>query len=161
MIKTFSNYFLVILFLIINSAYADDFNLKGIKSFYIAVEDMTAEDSASCKIDKEDITLSTKYIISNSLIDIEDKYTIDKEILWIQPTVIFSEKANVCTGVINLQAFSFNNVKNSAGYKEVSKVVSYENLMQVIERPTFYKEYYIETLEEMIKKFVVAWSKDN
>ncbi len=160
MSKKISYYFFVILFLIANSAYAGDFNLKGIKSFYIAIEDM-AEDSINCKISRKDITLSTKYILSNSLINIKEEYTGDVEILWIQPTIIFSDDANICTGVINLQTFSFKNVENSAGYNDVSKVVSYERLKQVLERPNYYKEFYIENLEEMIKQLVVEWSKDN
>ena len=161
MIKTYSYYFSVIFFLIANSVYAEDFNLKGLKNFYIAIEDMS-EDSINCKINREDITLSTKYILSNSLINVKEEYSVDTEVLYIQPTVIFSEKANVCTGAINLQTFSFKIVENSAGYNDViSKVVSYENLKSVLERPNYYKEFYLENIEEMIKRFVVEWSKYN
>ena len=160
MSNKFSYYLFTIFFFITINAYADDFNLKGIKSFYIAIEDLH-EDSINCKINKEDITLSTKYILSNSLINIKEEYTGDIEILWIQPTVIFSDKANICAGTINLQTFSFKNVDNSAGYNDVRKVVSYEKLKQVLERPNYYKEFYIENLEEMIKQLVVEWSKDN
>ena len=161
MIKTFSYYFSVILILMANSTYAGDFNLKGIKNFYVAIEDMS-EASINCKINREDIILSTKYILSNSLINIKEEFSVDTEVLYIQPTVIFSEIANVCSGAINLQTFSFKNVENSAGYNdELSKVISYENLKSVLERPNYYKEFYIENLEGMIKKFVVEWSKYN
>jgi len=110
----------------------------------------------SCNVYRENLETTTKYILSNSKLEITKSY--DLPYLYVQPIIMESD--TICTGAINIM-LKKNHMLKDGSYNTGDFVYYFNNTVIFKSGKNEFKRYFIETLEEELKKFVVEWSEYN
>lgn len=151
-------FFVIIVFGILFSgnAYA---KLNGVKEFYLEIRHSGTK-NLKCKAPsyKNEIEITAKYVLSNSLIKLSK--TMNAEFLKIH--ILTDEKEETCASAINLSTYSVGYLRNSSGHKFLSERISYSNEKIVISnKRSEHKDDVIKTIDLMLKQFVFDWSDLN
>jgi len=109
-----------------------------------------------CNVTRESVEITTKYILSNSKLKITEDY--DDPYLYIQPIIMESE--GICTAALNVSLKQSYMLKDGS-YNEGDFVYYFNNTLIFTSSKNSFKGYFVESLEEEIKKFVVEWSEYN
>lgn len=112
----------------------------------------------SCGVTRESLLISTKYILSNSKIEIGDEYY--DPYLYIAPVVMEGNNENICTLALNVSLKKSYFLKDGS-YNRGYFVYYHNNTIVLKSGKDRFKSYVTEALEEEIKKFIVAWNEDN
>jgi len=143
---------LTIIFLVLFSGNANA-TMNEIKKIGLLVEYLS---DRSCNVTKESIETTTKYILSNSKLKITEDY--NDPYLYIQPIIL--EGTTVCFGALAIFLKKSHMLKDGS-YNSGDFIYYYNNTAILKSGKDRFKGYFIESLEEEIKKFVVEWSEDN
>ena len=128
-------------------------NLKGLKKFRLSVYHGSECDG---KRYRKDIITNVRYLLGNSKIEVLPKDSIDvAEWLGISVTTVSSTSA--CSSTVQLQTYTFGDVKNSAGNTFFGQVLSYDSLQIGHSSPEKHKGQVMDIVEILVKEFVVAW----
>lgn len=113
----------------------------------------------SCNVYRENLEITTKYILSNSKLEIS-KITEDYNLpyLYVQPIIM--ESNTICTGALNI-FLKKNHMIKDGSYNNGDFIYYFNNTVIFKSGKTEFKRYFIETLEEELKKFVVEWNEYN
>ena len=112
-----------------------------------------------CNVTRESIETTTKYILSNSRLKLSGDSYYDPY-LYIQPIVMEGKNEDVCTGALVIFLKKSHNLKDGS-YNRGDFIYYYNNAVVLTSSKNSFKGYFIESLEEEIKKFVVEWSEYN
>jgi hypothetical protein len=113
----------------------------------------------SCNVDRENIETSTKYILSNSKIKFTTDFGSRDPLLYIQPIIM--ESGSICFGAIVVLLKQTSQLDPEKKYNVGDFVYYYNNTVILKSGKERFKNHYIESVEQEIKKFVVKWSEDN
>ena len=133
--------------------------LKGLKEFYLIVENFSTEAKKICGITSKDIKRSVKYILSNSKIKLATK--IGAENIYVRVTILPTE--DYCVGYIEFMTYGDQQEqKNSSGNTFFSTPRSYETRGGMIGSPPYqFKNSLLGYIEDFTKAFVIEWSEQN
>ena len=148
--KKFLSIIVVSFFFSVN-AYA---TMNEIKKIGLLVEYLS---DRSCNVTEESIETTTKYILSNSRLKLSGDSLYDPY-LYIQPIIMESE--GICTAALNVSLKQSYMLKDGS-YNEGDFVYYFNNTLIFTSSKNSFKGYFVESLEEEIKKFVVEWSEYN
>jgi len=146
---------LISFFILLISGNANS-DMNGIDKIRMLVE-YTGD--RSCDVYKENLETTTKYILSNSkleILEITEEY--DLPYLYVQPIIMESDI--ICTGAINIM-LKKNHMLKDGSYNTGDFVYYFNNTVIFKSGKNEFKSFFIETLEEELKKFVVEWSENN
>ena len=146
---------LTILFTLVQSGNVNS-DMNGIDKIRMLVE-YTGD--RSCNVFRENLETTTKYILSNSkleILEITEEY--DLPYLYVQPIIM--ESGTICTGAINIM-LKKNHMLKDGSYNTGDFVYYFNNTVIFKSGKNEFKRFFTETLEEELKKFVVEWSENN
>ena len=146
---------LTILFTLVQSGNVNS-DMNGIDKIRMLVE-YTGD--RSCNVYRENLETTTKYILSNSkleILEITEEY--DLPYLYVQPIIM--ESGAICTGAINIM-LKKNHMLKDGSYNTGDFVYYFNNTVIFKSGKNEFKRFFTETLEEELKKFVVEWSENN
>ena len=146
---------LTILFTLVQSGNVNS-DMNGIDKIRMHVE-YTGD--RSCNVYRENLETTTKYILSNSkleILEITEEY--DLPYLYVQPIIM--ESGTICTGAINIM-LKKNHILKDGSYNTGDFVYYFNNTVIFKSGKNEFKRFFTETLEEELKKFVVEWSENN
>jgi len=146
---------LTILFTLVQSGNVNS-DMNGIDKIRMLVE-YTGD--RSCNVYRENLETTTKYILSNSkleILEITEEY--DLPYLYVQPIIM--ESGTICTGAINIM-LKKNHMLKDGSYNTGDFVYYFNNTVIFKSGKNEFKRFFTETLEEELKKFVVEWSENN
>ena len=143
---------LVSFFILLISGNANS-DMNGIDKIRVLVEYIG---DRSCNVYRENLETTTKYILSNSKLEITEEY--DLPYLYVQPIIMESD--TICTGAINIM-LKKNHMLKDGSYNTGDFVYYFNNTVIFKSGKNEFKSFFIETLEEELKKFVVEWSENN
>lgn len=130
--------------------------MNEIKKIGLLVEYLS---DRSCNVTQENIETTTKYILSNSRLKLSGD-NLYEPYLYIQPVIMEGKSEDVCTGALVIFLKKSHNLKDGS-YNRGDFIYYYNNTVILKSGKSRFKGYFIEALEEEIKKFVVKWSEDN
>jgi len=146
---------LTILFTLVQSGNVNS-DMNGIDKIRMLVE-YTGD--RSCNVYRENLETTTKYILSNSKLEIfEITEEYDLPYLYVQPIIM--ESGTICTGAINIM-LKKNHMLKDGSYNTGDFVYYFNNTVIFKSGKNEFKRFFTETLEEELKKFVVEWSENN
>ena len=146
---------LTILFTLVQSGNVNS-DMNGIDKIRMLVE-YTGD--RSCNVYRENLETTTKYILSNSKLEIfEITEEYDLPYLYVQPIIM--ESGTICTGAINIM-LKKNHMLKDGSYNTGDFVYYFNNTVIFKSGKNEFKRFFTETLEEELKKFVVEWRENN
>jgi len=146
---------LTILFTLVQSGNVNS-DMNGIDKIRMLVE-YTGD--RSCNVYRENLETTTKYILSNSKLEIfEITEEYDLPYLYVQPIIM--ESSTICTGAINIM-LKKNHMLKDGSYNTGDFIYYFNNTVIFKSGKNEFKRFFTETLEEELKKFVVEWSENN
>ena len=144
-------------FLLSSNSYAINLNgLNGVKEFRFKVN-FLAGDGGACGVTEKKIKNSIKYVLSSTRVKLNEN---SKTVLYANAS-IFGVKDYGCFGRYALEVFEWDVRENSSGYVFYSPIILYSESAEVKNEKLLFTKYFLDTIEDATKAFVVAWSEKN
>lgn len=130
-------------------------SMSGLEKVQLLVEDVG---SKPCGLSRDKIIKSAKYILLNSKLKFTTEFSSKEPLLYIQP-IILGGDVN-CSGVVKFQVKKYSQ-KDPLGKMNVGDFLYYDQAILVRGGRTGFDKYYLDTLEEYLKEFIIEWSEWN
>ncbi len=130
-------------------------SMSGLEKVQLLVEDVG---SKPCGLSRDKIIKSAKYILLNSKLKFTTEFASKQPLLYIQP-IILGGDVN-CTGVVKFQV-KMHSQKDPLDKYNVGHFLYYDQAILVKGGRTNFHKYYLDTLEEYLKEFIIEWSEWN
>ena len=134
-------------------------SMKNIPEINTLIEDVFVNDSSKiCGLTQNDIDTSLKYILSNSKIKITDLNKYDIPTLYIAGQV--NTNGTLCVASISISLY-FYPAKDPLKNDNSGEFVYFRTGSSLASSTSIFKNNYINSLEMLLKRFVVEWAEDN
>ena len=130
-------------------------SMSGMDKVQLLVEDVG---NKPCGLTRDGIIKSTKYILLNSKLKFTTEFGSNSPLLYIQPIILGSDVN--CSGVIKIQVKIYSQ-KDPLGKMNVGHFLYYDQSILMRGGRTNFKKYYLDTLEDQLKDFIIEWSSWN
>ena len=130
-------------------------SMSGLEKVQLLVEDVG---NKPCGLSRDKIIKSAKYILLNSKLKFTTEFSSKEPLLYIQP-IILGGDVN-CSGVVKFQVKKYSQ-KDPLGKMNVGDFLYFDQAILVRGGRTGFDKYYLDTLEEFLKEFIIEWSEWN
>ena len=147
--------FFFLFFFFSNIAYSDEFiALKGIKELGLQVEQV----DRACNVDHTDVDRNTRYILSNSKINVSNESQIQ---IYIWPIIVEDPNNTYCAASIVYHVYGFVEATLIRGNTLEGPFYLYERYNVAGNNPADFADFYLRSIEDVAKQFIADWSTVN